>query len=211
MKIFLLFFIVISTNAFADQYRHIVSIDSNGLGWSGTFEKMETKSESAFSDVEHLVNNIALNYAYRLTDRFILGGYFRSSNSEYKFNTSSSSATVEAETQTIGLFALYNFSDTISSAWYTGASVGHFQIEQEVSHNVALEEGKNPFELDDTGMIFEIVAGKRFRLLKWNIDHLTYSPQIGFFHRTHSKDFDDQNVKNGYGVSFQPLKFDLLF
>lgn len=211
MKIFILFLFVVSTNAFADQYRHLVSIDSNGLGWSGAFEKMETKSESAFSDVEHLVNNIGFNYAYRLTDRFILGGYFRNTNSEYKFNTPSSSARVEAETQTIGLFTLYNFSDTISSAWYTGLSVAHFQLEQEVSHDVVLAESKNPFELDDSGMMFEAIAGKRFRLLKWNIDHLTYSPQIGLFYKTHSKDFDDQSVKNGYGVSFQPIKFDLLF
>lgn len=211
MKIIFLIVLLISSHAFADRYRHMVSVDANGLGWSGALERMETKSASAFSDVEHLVNNIGLNYGYRLTDRFIVGGYFKNSNSEYKFSKSSSSASVEVETLTVGVFTLYNFSDTISNAWYTGVSVAHYTNEQETSHDVALEEGKNPFELDDAGMIYEIVAGKRFRLLKWNIDHLTYSPQVGIFHRTHSKDFDDQNVKNGYGVSFQPVKFDLLF
>lgn len=211
MKILIIFSLLFSQIALADQYKHIVSINQNGLGWGGSYEKMETKSASVFADVEHIVNNIGINYGYRITDRFILGGYVRNTNSEYKFKASANSGKVEVETMTVGLYTLYNFSDTISNAWYAGVSVAHYTNEQETSHNVAIAESKNPFELDDAGMIYEAVVGKRFRLLKWNIDHLTYSPQIGFFHKTHSKDFDDQDLKNGFGVSFQPVKFDFLF
>ena len=211
MKLFMLFTLLISTNVFADPYRHMVTFNHSGFGWSGAVERMKTTSESAFSDVESLVNNIGLNYAYRISERFQIGAYYTNTNSEYKFQKSSGQAEVEAETTTIGVFTLYNFSDTLSSAWYVGVSIGQFSNKQEVSKDIALEEGKSPFELDDSGMIYEVVVGKRFRLLKWNIDHLTFSPQIGFFHRTHGKDFDDQHVKDGHGISFQPIKFDLLF
>ncbi len=209
MKI-ILFLLLISSHVIADDYRHMVSFGTGGFGWSGAVEKMETRDDSPFADVEHFITNLSLNYGYRISQRFIVGGYYKTMNSEYKFNNGST-AKVERESDFLGLYTLYHFSDTISSAWYTGISIAHFSEEQEISHDVALAENKTPFELDDTGLLYEIVMGKRFRLLKWDIDHLTFAPQVGLFYKTHGKDFDDQDVKNGFGVSVQPVRFDFLF
>jgi hypothetical protein len=209
MKI-ILFLFLLPLSSLADDYRHIVSFGTGGFGWSGAVERMETEDKSPFSDVELFLSNISLNYGYRISQRFIIGGYYQTMNSEYKFRHGST-ARVEREIDVLGLYTLYHFSDTISSAWYVGLSVARFSEEQEISHDIAVAESKTPFELDDKGMLYEVVLGKRFRLLKWNIDHLTYAPQVGVYFRSHSKDFDDQGVKDGFGVSLQPVKFDFLF
>ena len=212
MKALLVLTLLIPALSFADEYRHLISFGTNGFGWSGAAEIMETNSrESPFSDVQYFTNNISLNYGYRIHKRVAVGGFFSTAHTEHRFRTGSKTGKVETETDIVGGFLLYHFSDTIASAWYAGLSVSSFTIEEETSHNAAIAESKTPFELDDAGMMYEIVTGKRFRLLRWNIDHLTYAPQIGIFARTHGKDFDDQDVKDGFGVSFQPVRFDLLF
>jgi hypothetical protein len=210
MRTFILFLCLIPLQSFADEHKHLVTFGSNGFGWSGAVEQMETRDASAFSDVDYWMNNIGVNYGYRLDERFIIGGHLQTFNSEYRFNNGGSSK-VEKEGLVFGIYALYNFSDTIANTWYTGISIAHFSEEEEVSHNVALAESKTPFEFDDEGEIYEILLGRRFSMKKWNIDHLTYAPQVGIYFKTHSKDFDDQDVKDGFGASFQPLRFDFLF
>jgi hypothetical protein len=189
----------------------MVSFGAGGFGWSGTFERMETDSGSKFTDVEYFLHNFSLNYAYRITRRFQLGGYFQSYTSRYTFHTTAGAPKTELETQVLGAFLIYNYSDTLSSAWFTGLSAGVFQRNDETSHDVALAESKKPFELDDAGEIYELVAGKRFRLSKWKIEHLTFAPQLSVYYKDHGKDFDDQKIKNGIGLTFQPVKFDFLF
>lgn len=210
-KILALFVLAFTLTAHADDYKHIVTVGSNGFGWSGASEKMETNSRSVFADVDYFLSNIGLNYGYRLNKRIVLGGFFLNHQNEYKFNTPNSSASVKKNTTIVGLYTLYNFSDTLPSAWYAGFSASHFNIAEETSHNAAIAEGKNPFELDDAGEMYEIFVGKRFPLTKWNIEHLTYAPQIGIYTRTHGRDLDDQDVKKGYGYTFQPVRFDFLF
>ncbi len=210
MKFIIFLLLIFSLNAAADNYNHIVSIGTAGFGWSGAAERNETEEKSSFADVKTYLTNLSLNYGHRIGKRFILGGYYQTGHSETKFRNGVTGR-VEHETQIVGLYTLYNFSDTISSAWYTGVSVAHFNDEQEISHDIALAESKSPFELDDAGMVYEAIVGKRFSLKKWNIDHLTYAPQLGFFKKTHSKDFDDQGVKDGIGATIQPIRFDFLF
>jgi hypothetical protein len=65
--------------------------------------------------------------------------------------------------------------------------------------------------LDDITETIEFIGGKRFSLRGFDVDNLAYSPQIRIFHRTHGKDFDDQDVGNGTGFTVQPIRFDLMF
>lgn len=211
MKIFILLLSLLSFNSSADEHKHLVTFGSNGFGWSGAAEQMETGDSSNFSDVDYWINNIGINYGYRLNERYIIGAHLQTFNSEYTFQGGNGSGTVEEEGLIFGLYLLYNFSDTAANTWYTGLSVSHFSEQEEVGNGISGAEGKSPFELDDAGEIFEIFLGRRFSLKKWNIEHLTYAPQFGLYFKTHSKDFDDQDIKDGFGISFQPVRFDFLF
>ncbi len=211
MKNFILFLCLIPLHSFADEHKHLVTFGSNGFGWSGAVEQMETRDASVFSEVDYWLNNIGVNYGYRLDQRYVVGAHLQVYNSEYRFKMGNASSPVEKEGLVFGLYALYNFSDTIANTWYTGIAISHFSDEEETSHNIALAESKNPFELDDAGEIYEVFVGRRFSLKKWNIEHLTYAPQIGIYMKTHSKDFKDQDIKDGFGISFQPVRFDFLF
>lgn len=211
MKIFILFLSLLSLNSFADEHKHLVTFGSNGFGWSGAVEQMETRDASKFSDVDYWINQIGINYGYRLNERYLIGAHFQTFNDEYRFNNGGKSSSVEKEVLMAGIYVLYNFSDTIANTWYTGLAISHYSNEEETDHDIASAEGKAPFELDDAGEIYEVLLGRRFSLKKWNIEHLTYAPQVGVYFKTHSKDLDDQDVKDGFGATFQPIRFDFLF
>ena len=143
---------------------------------------------------------------------FSLGGFFHSSHQEHRFYKKGGGASpVEINSQTFGFFTLYNFSDDITNTWFSGLSVSLYDYEQENSHDFAESKDKAPFELDDSGAVYEVVIGKRFTLTRWNINHLTYAPQLSLYYRTHGKDFDDQKILDGVGTNIQSIKFDLLF
>ena len=197
---------------FADDSKHMVSFGRNGLGWSGGYEEMDTKSDSPFDDAKHILNDLSLNYAYRLGQRWQVGGYYQTGHSEYKFEKKSGGTSfAKVDTTIYGIFGLYNFSEDFTRAFYAGLSLSYFAIAEENSHNWTETEGKAPFELDDAGNTYEVVFGKRFSFEKWDIKHLTFSPSISVYYRNHAKDFDDQGIKKGMGASFQPIKFDFLF
>lgn len=197
---------------YADEPKHMVSFGRNGLGWSGAIENMETRSNSIFRGVDYLLNDLALNYAYRINSRIQLGGFYEGSHTEYKFKRKGGgSSTSSIEENRAGLFALYNFDDDINDSWYAGYSYSVTSYEEENSADFQTSEGKGPFELDNLTQSHELILGKRFSLRGFKVDNLSYSPQVRALYRSHGKDFDDQDVGRGAGFSFQPVRFDLLF
>lgn len=207
--IYLTFF---SIHSFALEDRHMMSFGTNGLGWSGVAEQIEANSGSDFKRLDFFLNQLALNYAYRLSARTQVGVFIETTHREYFFEKKTGGkSTSELQTNSFGLFVIYNFSDQITDSLFSGLSLSQNNYEEEISHDFADEEGKNPLEFDDIGFTIEIVLGKRFNLSNWKIEHLTYAPQMSFFHRTHGKDLDDQKLGDGFGINFQIIKFDFLF
>lgn len=192
--------------------RHMVSFGPSGFGWSGSAEQISTDKGSPFDRVENFLHEISFNYAYRFTDEMQLGGFYQTWHQEYKFySKNGNSSSSDLETQMYGLFLLYNFSTEINESYFMGMSISFYNYEEENSGDFNNVENKTPFEIDDTGVTYELVWGKRFSLMKWNINHLTYSPQLGIFHRSHGKDFNDQKISEGVGFNIQAIKFDFLF
>lgn len=213
MKFFLMLIAILSLPVFAEnQPWHMISFGRNGLGWTATAEELDTKSNSNFKSVDYFLSDLAINYAYRLSSRVQLGSFYQNGHSEYSFKTKDGSKTrAEIETNTFGLFSLYNFSNDLNDSWYVGYSFAIANYEEENSEHFEQSEGKGPFELDDISTTHELIVGKRFSLRGFNVDNLAYSPQLRFFHRNHGKDFDDQHVGSGTGLNIQPIRFDLLF
>jgi hypothetical protein len=211
LKFILILFIAASKNCISAEYRHMISFGTQGLGWSGAAEKIHSDSGSDFDGIEYLFHNIGLNYAYRLTSRLQLGGFYQAVHQEYRFKTANDVSRSENKSNSIGLFGIYNFSDELTNTFFLGLSIANFRMQEENSHDILVAESKNPFELDDSGVTYELILGKRFTLKKWGIEHLTFSPQGSVYHRTHGKDFSDQRSKEGVGLTLQVIKFDLLF
>nr|MBA2404915.1 hypothetical protein [Bdellovibrionales bacterium] len=133
-------------------------------------------------------------------------------HTEYKFKAKGgNTAFSKVDTTVYGLFTFYNFSEEINRTYYLGLALSSFTMEEENSHDLTASEGKAPYELDDTGVTYELIFGKRFSFEKWDIKNLTYSPNISFYVRTHGRDFDDQEIDDGVGIAFQVIKFDFLF
>lgn len=212
MKILLVLFVFLSLPVLAkEQPWHMVSFGRDGFGWSGTSEKIDER-KSDYKSVRYYLTDLSLNYAYRISRWFQLGGFYENYHSEYKFKKrTGGESPIEIETNRFGLFLLYNFSEDLNDSWYIGPSVSISNYEEENSHDFGDSEGKAPFELDDNSVEYEFVVGKRFSLRGFNVENLAFSPQIKVFHRTHGKDFDDQNLGSGTGVTVQPVRFDLLF
>lgn len=212
MKNLCFILIFFSSSAWALGYRHLISFGTNGLGWSGAVEDIDTKSSSDYKQIKYFYENVGINYAYLINQRIQLGVFFQSTQEEHKFiRRDNHTSTSELNTDVFGFFSLYNFSDEISDSYYGGVAFSVFNSEEENSHDLSESEGKKPFELDDTGNTYELVFGKRINLKRWNIEHLSFSPQISIYYRTHAKDFNDQKTENGVGIKFWPIKFDFLF
>lgn len=209
----LLVLTVLSSNVFAsEQPKHLISFTTGGFGWSGSVERMNTEKKSAFDDLTNITNNVAFNYAYRISKQQHIGFHFQTMHSELKFDKRSGGETrSEKELTSIGIFGLHNFQEEINKSFYVGLGVTYTNAEEEISHDFSDAEGKAPIETDDVIMSYDLIIGKRFTLEAYNIQNLVYSPQVGIFYRSHSKDFDDQGIKNGYGATLLPIKFDLLF
>lgn len=213
MKMLLLFVVLLlSSTLYARESRHMITFGSQGVGWMGSGERMDTKSSSSFKRVDNLLSNLSLNYAYRLYPRFQIGAFYEGMHSEYKFSRRGGGESFqELEINTFGIFLLYNFSNDIHDAYYIGLSAGNTNREEEISHDFTDAEGKAPIELDDTNQIYEFLFGKRIPIVMMGFENLSFSPQIRLFYKTHGKDFKDQDVKYGLGTTIIPIRFDLMF
>ncbi|WP_408098969.1 hypothetical protein ACJVC5_08630 [Peredibacter sp. HCB2-198] len=211
-KFWLVLLLILSFPLLAREPRHMITFGSQGLGWLGSAEKMETRSSSPFKSVDYFLSNLAINYAYRLYPRFQIGAFYEGVHTEYKFHRrGGSTSSQETEINTLGIFLLYNFHDDIHNAYYIGASASNNSRAEEISHDFTDAEGKAPIELDDTNQIYELLFGKRIPVVMMGFENLSFSPQVRAFYKTHGKDFNDQDVKYGLGFTIIPVRFDLLF
>jgi hypothetical protein len=212
MRLVLLLSLLVFPHLLIAGPKHMISFGRDGLGWSGIREDIKTQEDSSFHSVDYILSDIGLNYAYRLTSRLQLGVFYQGVHSEYEFDSKNSGTqSVQIESNTTGLFFHLNFSDDLNDSWYSGLGFSITSYEEENSKALEEAESKSPFELDDISNTYELILGKRFSLRGFNVANLAFSPQLKIFRRSHGKDFDDQRIRNGTGLTVQPLRFDLLF
>lgn len=212
MKTLFLLCLFVPFIARAEQPWHMVSFGTDGFGLSGSHEDIDTKTHSPFKDVMYYFADIGLNYAYRVSSRIQIGAKYSNTHREYRFrSTSGGHTSVEIDEQTVGGFAIYNFSEDLNDAWYAGYAYSVIKYNEENSEDFQTAEGKGPFEFDDASSKNEIFIGKRFSLRGFNLDNFAYSPQISGYYQSHAKDFKDNKIGDGTGFTIQPIHFDLLF
>ena len=174
--------------------------------------------ESTANGKEHdqSYTRIALNYAYAITKQFQLGATYRSLNGEASgANNSAFSAS------TIGLNLWWNFNKKLEESAYVGLRywVTSFDVEasgagfQTLTRGLYTNGTPAASNTDGSDVLTQITLelGKRFHVGKWMGFHLTYSPNVEFNSSTLARDASGIDDVTTSGLTWNWLKFDVLF
>lgn len=190
--------------------KHLISIGTDGLGWSGMGTKFDRdKDKSGIKDQESSRGELNLNYHYIFSSRFMLGAELRYSyeNSENK-NSDGSKETEELKSSTLALSVGYNFNEDLFNSWWVKAALGGGSLEVESKDTTATPQ-KTESEIG-VGF-FTIEAGKRFSFESWGLKNFSYSPSIAFTSASYDEDADDSGLDSSTSFQINILKFDILF
>ncbi len=194
-----------SLSAFAstDQPKHIISIGTDGLGWSGLTTFFDyNKSKSGIKDSETSGGSLKLNYNYVFASRVMVGGdlYFDSEKNITK-SASGAKTTNETTLSTIALSVGYNFNDDLFKSWWIKTLIGVGSVQTEI-----------PSSKTDNGISFiTIEGGKRFSFATWGLQNFSYAPSVAVTSAAYSKDAVDNGLNTSTTVQINILKFDILF
>jgi opacity protein-like surface antigen len=190
-----------------DQPKHIISIGTDGFGWSGLGQVFEwDKDESGIKEHKYSEGSLKLNYSYVFESRFMLG--FELSNETSKNeqeDTAGDKTTDETTTSEIGVSIGYNFNQDIYRSWWIKGALGSGKYKNETK-----EAGvKTDFEYGYTS--FTISGGKRVSLESWGLKNLSYNPSIAITSAKISGDAEDAGLETARQVKLEIIKFDVLF
>lgn len=198
--------LLLSISSYADQPKHQLTFGSNyDTKWYG--KSFTADVGSPLDSWEGLDGNLSLAYAYRLTDKFQLGGAFSSRNreEEYEFRNGTK---VETDDSSFSIFAIatYNFSFVLKQAWYLAVAVGREVYETKLTDSFGSSD-----DADYNLNVFSLIIGKRFSLEKWGLQNLSYSPMITFSGASVDGDLQDEGADTVSTTTLDLIKFDLLF
>ena len=207
MSHFLLLIIasLFSVSAFAstDQPKHIISIGTDGLGWSGLTTFFDyNKSKSGIKNSETSGGSLKLNYNYVFASRMMVGGdlYFDNEKNVTK-SASGTKTTNETTLSTIAMSVGYNFNEDLFKSWWIKTLIGVGSVQEEIPGNKT-----------DNGISFiTIEGGKRFSFETWGLQNLSYAPSVAVTSAAYSKDAEDNGLNSSTTVQINILKFDILF
>lgn len=214
MKKFFAFITMVSISSFAfaqgQRPQHLVSVGTNGLGWSGVATVFEwDEDKSGINENESSNSNINLNYAYIFQNNFMIGAGLsvESEKSEIKDSAGDTFSEEEATTA-VSLGVGYNFNDDLNNSWWITGSFTTGSVRTESRDPTA-----TPVNSDSKSSFsgFEIAVGKRISLSSWGLGNISYSPSIEFGSIAFSDDAEDAGLESASAVALNILKFDILF
>ena len=204
----LLLFIVaslFSLSAFAspDQSKHIISIGTDGLGWSGLTTFFDyNKPKSGIKNSETSGGSLKLNYNYVFANRVMVGGDLYFDNEKNVTKSASGTKTINETTlSTIAVSVGYNFNNDLFKSWWIKTLIGVGSVQTEI-----------PSKKTDNEISFiTIEGGRRFSFASWGLQNFSYSPSVAVTSAAYSKDAEDNGLNSSTTVQINILKFDILF
>jgi hypothetical protein len=215
MKKILVFVLAISVPFFAaaDETapKHIISIGTNGLGWSavGNVFEWDKNKSSGIKDQNTGNGTIALNYNYVFKNQMMVGAniYYESDKSETKL-ASGDKINKDSMTSTFSVSVGYNFNEDIVNSWWLKGSIGSGGTKIKRTDTTATPEKTK----SDIGLNFvALEGGKRISLDSWGLKNFSYSPSIAVASTTFDEDAGDVGLESSVGVTLNVLKFDIAF
>lgn len=154
--------------------------------------------------------NLALNYAFAITNAIQLGASFGS------YESTDGGDVLESgnKYRKLGLYAVYNFSQRLTDTTYL--SVGYSVLDSEDSDAIydTDGDGTEDTDLDDNFKVstWEIRLGHRFSLGNLGGMNFNYSPSVDLTFNTlkFASDLESSNQSNT-SLTLNIVKFDVLF
>ncbi len=171
-----------------DQHMIESNVDSLIRG-AYSFDKSKTRGSSADNDSQL---DLVLNYAMKIKDNWQAGVRLN-----YKKDTDSSGDT---EDYGFKVGAYYNFDDNLMESMYLSLFTG-------LEWSKFYGSGTADDEVWKTTLAF----GKRFGLARWNVAHLTYSPEIALVTANSTTGSKGSNLEYSQSVQLRFLQFSLFF
>jgi hypothetical protein len=180
---------MVTTSAFAQK--SMVRMYGWDSGMRASSFDFSTTSDD--KDSKTATTNIAINYAYAITDAFQLGVTYKSYTGEV------SSTDVNKSTQ--GLSFYYNMAKKVNDTCYLGLHYNMTTWGEAESGVAAKDDAQNDIVLE---------YGHRFSVgSAWGFD-LAFSPAVMYTMSTFTPDAGGDDVKTN-SLSWNFLKFDVLF
>ena len=193
------------------QPHHLVSVDTDGLGWSGLnnlFDWDKSKSGNV-SDQKSDIGKLKFNYSYILENRLMLG--FALTYEKETIETKFANGTKKTDDSLNSTFAVsvgHNFNQDIFNSWWIKGFLGAGQIKNETEDTSATPTKTTT----DTGVSFvSLEFGKRFNLDSWGLRNASYSPSLAVTSSTFSKDAKNIGLGRAGSAQLNLIKFDILF
>lgn len=191
-----------------EQPRHIISISTDGFGWSGLAQVFNwDKDDSNIDSHETTDGEIKLNYNYVLATRFMIGAELISetSTSEIK-NTLNQKIKSESKETEFGISLGYNFHDDLLNSWWTKISIGSG------SSYTYTKDSTGSTDEDIKYGYFGLALGKRFNLKSWGTKNISYNPTISIKSASFTgSDAKDVGLESAGEFKIDLIKIDILF
>ncbi len=200
---------LLSVSAFAegDQPKHIISIGTDGLGWSGLSDIYKwDKDDSGIKDHTKSEGNLKLNYNYVFASRLMLGVDISSTSSKEEIKTVAGTKTTDETSETrIGLSLGYNFNEDLFRSWWIKGTLGSGSYKNRTKDST----GTDKTEYGYSFVTFS--GGKRISLESWGLKNFSYSPSISISSAKVDGDAHDAGLDSIAEVKFDIIKLDILF
>ena len=200
----------IAHSAFAQtessQPKHIISIGSQGFGWSGIGRAFDvSKSKSGRKDYTESDSNFNFNYSYVFASRWMIGGEVESTGStvEYK-KTAGGKYKQETSDASIALTGGFNFNEDLFNSWWIQAALGSGNFYQKTK-DTTTDKYKYGYGY------FSLRGGRRISLKSWGLANVSYNPSIDLTSTSFGGDRKDDGIKGSGSLAFHLVKIDILF
>jgi hypothetical protein len=182
-----------SVSAFAQKSM----VQFNGFADGGNSASVDfSNSSNDVEDAEEKVSNIALNYAYAVTEQIQVGLTYKS----YSKTTDGDVGAVGDKSNTLGFDFFYNF-DSVASGHYVGLHL----------HNTTVADSE---AVDDSGnkqALTSLEYGHRFGLGKLWGASVAYAPSISYNMHKQTPNADGADAVNTTSLSWNWINFAVLF
>lgn len=195
------------TTESVDQPHHIISIGTEGFGWSGLSRTYDwNQSKSGIKDHEESEGNINLNYSYVFPSRLMLGVEVTSKTQESTIKETNGDKTKSKSSETeAGISLGYNFNDDVYNSWWLKAVVATGKYKEDT------DTPTSSSELDYSYTAFYIRGGKRISLDSWGLKNVSYNPSISLASYSVSGDAKKLGLKGVSQLQLDLIRIDILF
>lgn len=190
-----------------NQPKHIISIGTDGFGWSGSAQTFDwDKNTSGIKDHDSSRSKLELNYSYVFPNRVMLGALVTVESSESEIKDLAGNKTKSEENNSeIGISLGYNFNEDVYNSWWIQGILSSGRSEEITKDSTGKEE------FDYSYKAFYINAGKRINLDSWGLKNISYNPSISIATAKVSGDAEDAGLETLTQVRINIIKFDILF